>query len=1168
MYQWRRTSRVALTVALALTTLASDALFSQGRQPANRRIVMLDGREVVEGEVIVRYRSRTGALERQRAEYQADSDASEAIGQLGTRRVRSRNLTTREMLETLRANPDVELVEPNYIIRADSMPNDPSFSSQWGLRNTGQVVDGQTGVPGADIDAVAAWDITRGSRANIVAILDTGIDFNHPDLAANVFSAPRSFTVTLGSVTVSCGAGTHGFNALTNLCVPFDDNGHGTHVAGIIGAVGDNNAGITGVNWTANLMALKVLGVDGTGTTSDAIKAIDFAIQAKAALGADGNIRVLNASWGGSTFSQALDDEIQAANNADMLFVAAAGTDGRNTDTTPHYPASSTKSNVLSVAAVDNTGALASFSNYGATTVDLAAPGATTLSTFPNNSYGELSGTSMAAPHVAGAAALLLSVCPSNTATVRSRLLGAVDPEASLAGKTVSGGRLNVANALLGCAPTNVVPTLSSISPSKAVTGTAFTMTVTGSGFVVGSQVRINGAGRSTTFVSSTQLTVAIPASDTATTGTRSVTVFNPEPGGGESTPKTLTIIPPPTITINGATGATSAEPGSTLTVGISGGPGNTSDWVGLFAVGASDGNALQWSYLNGQTTPPATGLTSATLNFQMPTASGTYEVRMYGKGFVRFATSGTISPGSLPRLSINDVSVTEGNTGTRTATFTVTLSPTNPSTTITVAYATADGSATTANSDYVAKSGTLTFSPSVATQTIDVVINGDTNVEPNETFVINLSSPTNASLSDAQGVGTIVTDEAPPSPTITTPASVAPGATITAQLTNGPGNTTDWMGLFAVGAADGSAIQWQYLNGTQTQPSTGISNATLQFTAPSTTGNYEVRLYGKGFARLATSPTITVTTGSSSSASITAPASVNPGATFQAVISNGPGNTTDWAGLFAVGSGDGSAIQWQYLNGTQTQPSSGISNATLQFTAPSTTGNYEVRLYGKGFVRFATSGTIVVTSGSSSSASVTAPSSVTAGATFQAVVSNGPGNTTDWAGLFAVGAGDGSAIQWQYLNGTQTQPSTGISNATLQFTAPMTAGNYEIRLYGKGFVRLATSGTIAVGSSSSGSTTLTASPTTAHVGNAIQVVVSNGPGNATDWVGLFVVGSSDGSAVQWQYLNGTQTQPASGMTSATLTFTAPSTTGNYEARMYGKGFVRLATSATIAVVP
>jgi hypothetical protein len=218
-----------------------------------------------------------------------------------------------------------------------------------------------------------------------------------------------------------------------------------------------------------------------------------------------------------------------------------------------------------------------------------------------------------------------------------------------------------------------------------------------------------------------------------------------------------------------------------------------------------------------------------------------------------------------------------------------------------------------------------------------------------------------------------------------------------------------------------------------------------------------------------------------------------------------------------------------------------------------------------------ATSAAIAVTAAAppGSSSSVTAPATATTGAAFQATVTNGNNTASDWAGLFAVGGGNADALQWQYLNGTQAQPGAGIANATLQFTAPTTAGNYEIRLYAKGYVRLATSGTIAVSSTSgSGSASLTATPSSVRAGNAIQVSVSNSPGNSTDWVGLFAVGGADSQSLEWKYLNGQQSQPAAGLTSATLNFTAPATPGNYEVRLYAKGYVRLGTTNTIAVNP
>jgi serine protease len=526
MIECRTINRIVLTVALALTTLGADSLFSQGQQPAqNRRTVVLDGREVVEGEVIIRYRAQMGRIQIERAEFQVDLESSQALGRRGLRRMRSRNMTTREMIQTLRANPDVELVEPNYIIRAQALPNDPSMSALWGLANTGQTVDGNPGTPGADIDADGAWNRTTGSRANIVAVLDTGIDYTHPDLAANVFTAPSAFSVTVGSTTINCAAGTHGYNALTDTCVPFDDNGHGTHVSGIIGAVGNNSRGVTGVNWTASLMALKVLDAEGTGTTTDAIKAIDFAIKAKQALGAQANVRVLNASWSGGP-SVALDEEIAAANNAGMLLVASAGSDGVDNDAVPRYPASSNNNNVISVAAVNNNDVLASFSNYGATSVDLAAPGASTLSTYPNDSYTHQSGTSMAAPFVTGAAALVLASCPGyTTAQLKTALMSTVDPVPSLTGKSVSGGRLNVNAAVHTCAE--------------------------------------------------------------------------------------------PSVAVNGSTTNITVSAGSTITVNVAHGPGNVSDWVMMVPSGAAPGTwGPDYKYLSGTRTRPATGMTSATLQF------------------------------------------------------------------------------------------------------------------------------------------------------------------------------------------------------------------------------------------------------------------------------------------------------------------------------------------------------------------------------------------------------------------------------------------------------------------------------------------------------------------------------------------------------------------------
>jgi subtilisin family serine protease len=301
--------------------------------------------------------------------------------------------------------------EPNYIVRAFSTPNDAGFPQLWGLENTGQVINGGLpGSAGSDIRAVLAWSVSLGSTAHVVGVIDTGIDYTHPDLVPNIWSAPTAFTVDLGGgTTISCAAGTHGFNALTRTCNPMDDHGHGTHVTGTIGASGNNGIGVVGVNWTTQLMGIKFLDASGEGTVADAIAGIRFAVAARRAFPGAADVRVLSASWGGFEYSQALLDEITAIQAEDMLLVAAAGNSGFNNDVFPIYPASYNAANIVSVAATTNTNSRAFFSNYGPATVHLGAPGVDILSTIPGNSYSFASGTSMATPHVSGAAALVLS---------------------------------------------------------------------------------------------------------------------------------------------------------------------------------------------------------------------------------------------------------------------------------------------------------------------------------------------------------------------------------------------------------------------------------------------------------------------------------------------------------------------------------------------------------------------------------------------------------------------------------------------------------------------------------------------------------------------------------------------------------------------------------------
>jgi thermitase len=362
-------------------------------------------------------------------------------------------------VERLRGYGEIAYAEPDYPMQASAAPSDPEFSLQWGDSNVGQPIPTQeakqklgppaAGVPGADDGALKAWGVSTGSPSIVIGEADTGVEYEHPDLAANIWSNP----LLIGG----CPLTTHGYDVLNDTCYPIDDDtiygGHGTHVAGIMGAVGNNGIGVAGINWRTTILPVKWLNSEAKGDTEHLIKALQWLLKAKQ----EGvNIRVVNdsATFEETAYSQALSDEIDELGANGILFVTAAGNTGDNNDelSKRRYPCGYDRPTEICATATDNKDELPTWANYGPTTVDLAAPGVNIYSTLREGEYGYLSGGSMAAAQVSGAAALILSVAPSLTPQqLKAEILGHVDPLPTLAGKVITGGRLDVCQAMPGC---------------------------------------------------------------------------------------------------------------------------------------------------------------------------------------------------------------------------------------------------------------------------------------------------------------------------------------------------------------------------------------------------------------------------------------------------------------------------------------------------------------------------------------------------------------------------------------------------------------------------------------------------------------------------------------------------------------------------------------------
>ncbi|MEQ1896439.1 MAG: S8 family serine peptidase [Vicinamibacterales bacterium] len=467
-----------ITLVGALLVAAAVGPYVQAQRPGNAIAIMqavADGRASA-SEVLIQFRPGTNASDQRDARGLVNAQRKELLRGGPDGEVELAELPfgvpLGNAIALLAQHPRVAFAEPNWIYQHEATSNDPYFTdgSLWGMYGPSPAPAPNNAFGSRAAEAWAAG--YTGSNTVVVGVIDEGINWAHEDLAANIWTNPGETVDGIDNDGNGYVDDIRGWDFVNNDNSVYDGNSsqlsidaHGTHVSGTIGGQGGNGKGVAGVNWNVKIISAKFLGTSG-GTTANAVKAVDYLTNLKTRHNL--NLVATSNSWGGGGFSQALLDAIERAADQNILFIAAAGNSSSNNDSTASYPSNydttgGTSLNydaVIAVAALGGSGTLASFSSYGATKVDLAAPGVGIYSSTPGNQYSSYSGTSMATPHVTGAAALYRSVNPSATAAqIRSAILATVTPTAALSGMVATGGRLNVCGLLgvAGCTPPPVV---------------------------------------------------------------------------------------------------------------------------------------------------------------------------------------------------------------------------------------------------------------------------------------------------------------------------------------------------------------------------------------------------------------------------------------------------------------------------------------------------------------------------------------------------------------------------------------------------------------------------------------------------------------------------------------------------------------------------------------
>jgi subtilisin family serine protease len=1113
-----------LVILLLLAAYGGGAHGEQGRGKAatDRQLA-----PHVAGEVIVRFRDGVAESHKSSARSRVSAKQLRAFRILnGLEHHRlAPSVSVDEAIAKYREDPDVLYAEPNYIVRTTNTPNDIRFGELWGLYNTGQL----GGIPGAHIDAPSAWNVTTGSSSVVVAVIDTGIDYNHPDLSPNVFRN-----------TLDCNADgvdddgngrvddCFGIDAVNGDSDPMDDNRHGSHVAGTIGAAGNNEAGVVGVNWSVQVMACKFLDAGGFGSLAGAIACLEYVKDMKER---GVNIVATNNSWGGGGFSQALFDAIQRHQEAGILFVAAAGNNSLNNDQTPFYPCVYGLSNIICVAATTRQDERASFSNEGRRTVHLGAPGAEILSTTPAGTYQLLSGTSMATPHVTGIVALLKAADPARDwRAIRNLILAGGDNIASMA-NTVTQKRLNAFGALT-CTNSAVFSRLTPVADT------------------------VEGSPETPIGLSVLNIHCADPNGDVAVTvnpGAEVVTLRDDGLGrdqvagdgnySGEWTPPgagnfTLTFPDGSVLTVSVATPVIDVTPNS-LDFGMV----NLGSFVDrVFTVrntgsGVLSGNAstsAPFSIPSGAAYSLPGGL-STTLSIRFsPTAAGNFSgtVSFEGGGGASKVVTGVALPPAT--LAVSPSSVTPG--ATITASWTGIAAPTPYDWIGLFLPGASDASYVAARYTTGAASGSvpMAVAATLAPGTYELRLFSSNTRLAVRSFTVVACAPTSLSAS---------------------PASIAVGGSLTASWSNVCAPTgSDWIGLYRAGAPDTSYLAARY--------TTGSASGSVPFAIPATLapGTYELRLFPNGgYARLAVSNSVTVTApdgcvGASLSAS---PTSVSAGGSVTASWSGvcAPSGS-DWIGLYLPGAPDTSYLALRSGTGT--------ASGSVPFTIPATLapGTYQLRLLANGgYTRLAASNNFTVTApaGCTGTSLGASPTSVAAGGSVTASWSGVcPPTTDDWIGLYRSGAPDSSYLAARYTTGSAS------GSVPIAVSATLAPGTYELRLFSNGgYARLAVSNSFTVTAvAGCAGTSLSASPTSVPAGGSVTASWSGvcAPTDS-DWIGLYVQHTPNESYLAARYTSGS----ASG--SLPITIPATAAPGTYVLRLFTNGgYTRLATSNTLVV--